>query len=940
MLNPGIRLLGTMKMPQKMLLIAVIFLIPIVYLLVVYERNLNAQIEFSQLELEGVRQIAPVRKMIQNMQVHRGVAQLALAGNEGAKGKLAEFRANIKAAIEEQNKIDEQIGAMLNTRQEWAKLKADWLALEARADSLSPAESLKAHTETIMVAQDFAILTADRANMTLDPDIETYYLVDAFAAKIVRMTEFAGQMRARSVKALQLQALSPEEKTELAVLSRMISSDLREVDSGLNKVEGANTQAKAALGQPRLALKTTFEAYLQKVKVEVVGAETLDADPAAMLATATAAIDAAYTVNDAARKEFVRLVGERVERLKFEQVRSLIAVAIALLIVAYLFLAFRRYLLEAITEIGNTTTRIAGGNFSLPAKVDSSDELAEIAEKLNATQETLREKIAAEQKVAQANLRIKNALDVSSTNVMVADPDGNIIYCNAAVMVMLRNAEADIRKQLPNFSADKVLGSNFDSFHRNPSHQRNLLGALRSTHSVEIVVGGRTFSLVANPIIVGQNERIGTVVEWLDRTGEVAMEAEVAEVIRAAGAGDFAKRLNTADMPGFFKVLGDGINNLLEANSRALTDVAAVLSRLSHGDLREKISADYQGLLGKVKDDANTTVANLCEIVTSIKQATDAISTASQEIAQGNQDLSGRTEQQASSLEETASSMEQLTGTVKQNADNARQANELASNAQVVAEKGGSVVAQVVNTMGAIHQSSSKIADIIGVIDSIAFQTNILALNAAVEAARAGEQGRGFAVVATEVRSLAQRSAGAAKEIKGLISDSVAKVQDGTKLVDQAGRTMEEVVGAIGRVARIMTDIAAASVEQSSGINQVSLAITQMDEVTQQNAALVEQAAAAAESLEEQARALTQAVSVFQLAGVFQSREAATMGDRAQMQQRASSRPQPQQSQSHQPRRPQAALPYREPVRLDPDLKGREKQKQGFADDEDEWAEF
>ncbi|MDQ5915332.1 MAG: methyl-accepting chemotaxis protein, partial [Pseudomonadota bacterium] len=400
------------------------------------------------------------------------------------------------------------------------------------------------------------------------------------------------------------------------------------------------------------------------------------------------------------------------------------------------------------------------------------------------------------------------------------------------------------------------------------------------------------------------------------------------------------KRLNTADMPGFFKVLGDGINNLLEANSRALTDVAAVLSRLSHGDLREKISADYQGLLGKVKDDANTTVENLCEIVTSIKQATDAISTASQEIAQGNQDLSGRTEQQASSLEETASSMEQLTGTVKQNADNARQANELASNAQSVAEKGGSVVAQVVNTMGAIHQSSSKIADIIGVIDSIAFQTNILALNAAVEAARAGEQGRGFAVVATEVRSLAQRSAGAAKEIKGLISDSVAKVQDGTKLVDQAGRTMEEVVGAIGRVARIMTDIAAASVEQSSGINQVSLAITQMDEVTQQNAALVEQAAAAAESLEEQARALTQAVSVFQLAGVFQSREAATMGDRAQMQQRASSRPQPQQSQSHQPRRPQAALPYREPVRLDPGLKGREKQKQGFADDEDEWAEF
>jgi methyl-accepting chemotaxis protein len=527
--------------------------------------------------------------------------------------------------------------------------------------------------------------------------------------------------------------------------------------------------------------------------------------------------------------------------------------------------------------------------------------------------------------IAQANLRIKNALDVSSTNVMVADNDGNIIYCNTSVMAMLRNAESDIRGQLPDFRADAVLGSNFDRFHRNPSHQRNLLGALRATHRVEILVGGRTFLLVANPIVVGQNERIGTVVEWLDRTAEVALEKEVAEVISAAGVGDYAKRLNTADMPGFFKALGDGINNLLEANSRALGDVANILSRLSHGDLRETISTEYQGLLGKVKDDANTTVENLSEIVTAIKQATDAISTASQEIAQGNQDLSGRTEEQASSLEETASSMEQLTGTVKQNAENARQANELAGSAQVVAEKGGAVVAQVVQTMGAIHKSSSKISDIIGVIDSIAFQTNILALNAAVEAARAGEQGRGFAVVATEVRSLAQRSAAAAKEIKGLISDSVEKVQSGTRLVDQAGHTMEDVVASIGRVAKIMNDIAAASHEQSSGIEQVSRAITQMDEVTQQNAALVEQAAAAAESLEEQARALTQSVSIFQLAGVSQPREAEAVQRPAQEMRR---------------RQPQAALPHREPVRLDPGMNSREKSKQNFAKDDDEWAEF
>jgi methyl-accepting chemotaxis protein len=271
------------------------------------------------------------------------------------------------------------------------------------------------------------------------------------------------------------------------------------------------------------------------------------------------------------------------------------------------------------------------------------------------------------------------------------------------------------------------------------------------------------------------------------------------------------------------------------------------------------------GTFGQLKDDTNATVLRLKEIVSSIKDATDAINTAAKEIASGNQDLSSRTEEQASSLEETASSMEQLTSTVKQNADNARQANELAGNAQQVAVKGGEVVGQVVDTMSAIHQSSSKIADIIGVIDGIAFQTNILALNAAVEAARAGEQGRGFAVVATEVRNLAQRSAAAAKEIKGLISDSVEKVEAGNRLVDQAGRTMEDVVTSIKRVAKIMGDISDASREQSSGIEQVSLAINQMDEVTQQNAALVEQAAAAAESLEEQAHNLSSAVSIFKL---------------------------------------------------------------------------
>jgi methyl-accepting chemotaxis protein len=293
-------------------------------------------------------------------------------------------------------------------------------------------------------------------------------------------------------------------------------------------------------------------------------------------------------------------------------------------------------------------------------------------------------------------------------------------------------------------------------------------------------------------------------------------------------------------------------------------EAANVAQSVGSGDLSVRIDlkpGDTSSLMAQLK----RMQESLIGIVGQVRIGTDTIATASAQIAAGNMDLSSRTEQQASSLEETAASMEELTSTVKQNADNARQANQLAESASSVAVKGGRVVSQVVDTMSAINSSSKKIVDIIGVIDGIAFQTNILALNAAVEAARAGEQGRGFAVVAAEVRNLAQRSAAAAKEIKTLIGDSVDKVEEGSKQVAEAGKTMDEIVGSVKRVTDIMAEITVASREQTSGIEQINQAITQMDQVTQQNAALVEEAAAAAASLQEQASGLSQVVSVFKL---------------------------------------------------------------------------
>ena len=337
-------------------------------------------------------------------------------------------------------------------------------------------------------------------------------------------------------------------------------------------------------------------------------------------------------------------------------------------------------------------------------------------------------------------------------------------------------------------------------------------------------------------------------------------------LVAAAVQGDLTRRIELAGKGGALKKLAEGINALLDTTAGGIDEVVRLLEALARGDLTARIERDFHGSFGRLKADANATAEKLAETLRRIDAATETINGAAAEIASGNQDLSQRTEEQASSLEETAASMEELTTTVKQNADNARQANQLAATASDVAARGGRVVSQVVTTMSSITESSKKIADIIGVIDGIAFQTNILALNAAVEAARAGEQGRGFAVVASEVRNLAQRSAAAAREIKSLIGDSVEKVDAGSKLVEAAGKTMDDIVGSVKRVTDIMAEISAASAEQSAGIEQVNQAITQMDQATQQNAALVEQASAAAESMREQAGSMAELVRGFTLA--------------------------------------------------------------------------
>jgi len=345
------------------------------------------------------------------------------------------------------------------------------------------------------------------------------------------------------------------------------------------------------------------------------------------------------------------------------------------------------------------------------------------------------------------------------------------------------------------------------------------------------------------------------------------IEGDIQTIVDAALVGDLSRRVDPEGKEGFFLKLGVGINELLDTLELVFDDISGAMGNIAKGDMTQEMKGNYSGMFADVKSNINESRSNLVGIVSQMRDSAEQINSSSIEISSGNSSLSGRTEQQASALEETASSMEQLTATVRNNADNAQQANQVAVTARKTAEQGGEVVSNAVLAMAEINTSSNKIAEIIGVIDEIAFQTNLLALNASVEAARAGDQGRGFAVVATEVRNLAGRSATAAKQIKELIQDSAEKVKAGTDLVGETGRNLEEIVEGVTQVGTLIFEIANSSEEQSTGIGQVNQAVTSMDKITQQNAALAEQTAAASESMSQKAKNMNEVMSFFTVSG-------------------------------------------------------------------------
>ncbi|MDI9237444.1 methyl-accepting chemotaxis protein [Lysobacter sp. LF1] len=831
-LTPATQLMSQLRFNQKAMVIGAAFMLTCGVLAGIILVRSNAEIDAARAQQSAVAGLGHLHRAMLGIQQHEQLVVRKLAKDEVSDQALTQSVDLVNreldglAAWQRAQLADSALPAALQeARTAWAKANAD------HTDSAAAATD---HAAAVRKLGDVHGLIADETGLAQAQNAAVLYMGRAATVWVPTLAEYTAQQSATALRVLGDGAIWVDDRTGLAVSRNMQDYVRTRSEVEIKDAEEEMASLSDSMGAPfRKALEAVakqngdIQKHILDAETPVLPVKIMAARVDATRLSLAAALSAANTsLNAAANAE--------IARLKQRTALTMGICVLILAIAAYLFLGFSQSTRAALKEVQDASDRLARGEFPDAVRVNSRDEVRDIARGLERAIHTLRSFAGAQRDIFEAH----------------------------------QAGEIDRRLRSEDF----------------PGAYGQMAGEVNTLVDSHIQVNTRAIEIVAAYArgdlsmdmdrLPGQKARITDAVDSV-KHGMQSINAEIKTLVDAAVAGDFSRRGDASRFEFVYHDVVQSLNQLMHTAEEGLREVGTLLSAVADGDLNRRVEVELPGEFGRLAHDANRTVEQLAQIVGQIRQGSDAISSAAAEIAAGNNDLSQRTEQQAASLEETASSMEELTSTVRQNADNARQANQLAQSAAEVAGQGGTVVGEVVHTMNAINQSSKKIADIIGVIDGIAFQTNILALNAAVEAARAGEQGRGFAVVAAEVRSLAQRSANAAKEIKQLITDSVGKVEEGSALVDQAGRTMADIVTSVRKVTDIIADISAASQEQSSGIEQVNNAITQMDEGTQQNAALVEQASAAARSLEQQSEQLVHTVAVFRLAHVAQAARAA-----------------------------------------------------------------
>lgn len=544
---------------------------------------------------------------------------------------------------------------------------------------------------------------------------------------------------------------------------------------------------------------------------------------------------------------------------------SILFSSVAILFAALLSALIIRSISRPIRESVVVANGIAGGNLSQDIQPHSSDETGQLLNALAKMQNKIKSQLDEITESAQESQRIKIALDNASSSIMLTDHEHNIIYLNNSLINEFREYKNDISQQVSQFEADALIGRKFDMFSSDTEHTLNTFSNMAETTNCMLELGEQSYSLSADPVYDDNKVRLGSVVQWDNVTEQLQMETEVKHMIGEAKSGSLGLRISLDNKSGFYKTLSEEINELVTVSESVIDDAVETLGLITDGDLTQKANTNYKGSYATLNNNINSTIDKLISVISSIKTTSQAVDEGARYISEGNSDLSRRTQVQSSELDRSARSMVQISSNVNDAANNAEHANSLALEASEKARAGGHVLELANSAMEEINQASLSIRDIISVMDEIAFQTNLLALNASVEAAHAGSLGRGFAIVADEVRSLAQRSADAATEVKVLINDTMAKVDDGAKLVTKSSHSLNDIIESVTEVSGIIHQIYNASTEQSKEIEAVSKSIEQLDGSNQENSAMVEQTATASESLRNQAGELTGLINFFSI---------------------------------------------------------------------------
>lgn len=539
------------------------------------------------------------------------------------------------------------------------------------------------------------------------------------------------------------------------------------------------------------------------------------------------------------------------------------AVLISMLFAVFISWNTLRAITRPINQALNAAQKIANNDFSSTFDLQSNNETGKLLSALNQMQTKLQKRIEDDKRQLSDNARILQSLDNASTNLLILDTQNTVLYLNNNMHTLLKEKPSAFKSSL---DLQALNGKSIEQLVTHPKLTSAHINAQTQRTNFDIKLDAFEFTIVLVPILDSAQQRIGNLIEWQDITAEKSMQRELDHIIEQAIAGHLEQRADTRNKQGFFLNLSIGLNQLLELSSSVINDTQRIFTALSKGDLRPRIHTDYQGQFKSLKDDANGSLDKLSQLLDSILSSIASVSNEFGEFSQASSDLNNRTESQAAMLEETTSSMMEMKKHVQHSTKNSKEALGVTIETKKQAQNGELIVKNTIQSMEEITQSSKRIADIISVIDEIAFQTNLLALNAAVEAARAGEQGRGFAVVASEVRQLAQRSASSAKEISELINDSSQKVESGRAFVNQSGEVLKDIFSGVDQINRRMVEINDASDEQANGIEQISQALAHMDQITQENAAMVEESAAASENMLSQISQIQANLKQFKIA--------------------------------------------------------------------------